>query len=135
MKKVFFILSLCAMVMHAGNVFSNVISTQQAVLVTESDTIDFGRQEKSEVPLLEHILVKNCSQSDVRITAIEISNNHAKVSASPVIVAGTRGTIVCIIDKKSLPLGSHVDMISIKTDNAKMPEASLYIKYEIIANH
>lgn len=107
-------------------------NAQESVLIFEKDTFDLGVQERSEVAMLEHILCKCNSSKEVRIKNVSITNMYGRVSASPRMAAGTKGTIVCIIDKKYISLGEHVDKITILTDSETSPEVSIFIKYNII---
>ena len=108
------------------------VINQEPVLIFEKDTFDLGIQKRSEVTMVEHILCKCNSNKDICIKKVDISNMYGRVNASPRIAAGTKGTILCIIDKKSLKLGEHIDKISIFTDSEASPEVSIYLKYNII---
>ena len=108
------------------------VSSMKPVLIFEKDTFDFGTIVRTDAVLLEHILCKCNSDKDVCVKKANITNMHGRVSCSPRIVAGAKGTILCIIDKKSLKFGEHVDKITIITDSELSPEISIYVKYNVI---
>jgi len=109
------------------------IDKQAPELIFESDTINLGVFERSDVVIVHHIPCKCNSNKDIRINNISVSNSRARVSASPVIGAGTHGTIIYILDKKSIKNGEYLDKITVHTNSNDTPEVSVYLKYEITA--
>lgn len=108
------------------------VNYKDKVLIFEKDTFDLGLLERSKISYVGHFHCKCNSNKDIHIIKTTISNGQSRVTASPIISAGTRGTILCIIDKQSLSLGKHTDKITILTDSETSPEICFHITYEIV---
>ena len=107
---------------------------QEVGIVFEQETFYLGTLSRSDSPLIKHLLCKCKENNDVRINQIKTTSPCARVSASPLISAGSEGTILYIIDTKLLKLGSYTDTISIQTNSHIQSDVSVYIKYSVEAD-
>lgn len=106
-------------------------NSQEAGIVFEQETFNLGTLSRSDSPLVKHLLCKCKENNDVRINQIKTTNPSARVSASPLISAGSKGTILYIIDMNRVKIGSHTDTITVETNSQIQSDISIYIKYSV----
>jgi len=107
------------------------VSKIESILEIE-DTLNLGTLQRTNTTSVHHLFCKCKGSHDIRIKDIKVSNPSIKITSSPIITAGSKGTILCILETNQIDKGEHSDTIYILTNSSTEPNASSILKYTIV---
>ena len=106
------------------------LSKIESVLEIE-DTLNLGKLQRTNTTSVHHSFCKCNGSQDIRIKDIKVSNPSIKITSSPIITAGSKGTILCLLETNQLEKGEHYDTIYISTNSSTKPNVSSILRYAI----
>ena len=106
------------------------VSKIESVLEIE-DAFNLGKLQRTNTTSVHHLFCKCNGSQDIRIKDIKVSNPSIKITSSPIITAGSKGTILCLLETNQLEKGEHYDTIYISTNSSTKPNVSSILRYAI----